>query len=160
MLTARTGFVLWLALWGAIPVSCYPDSPKWMNVKTSSGTIRGHKATGEPKVIEYLGIPFAKPPTGALRFAPPQRFTDDGVFEASDYGLSCPSFESGPPSYPQMSPQAQDILEAFTVIKGTGALQGEDCLNLNIWTKPSPASSGKAKPVVVFIHGGRESSLC
>ena len=158
MLTAITGFALWLALFGSSPVSCYPDPPRWMNVRTSSGTIKGHMAAGEPRVIEYLGIPFAKAPAGSLRFEPPQRFTADGVVEASDYGLSCPSFESGPPSYPQMSPPAQDILEAFTAIKGRGAPQGEDCLNLNIWTKPSLASSDKAKPVVVFIHGGRESS--
>jgi cholinesterase len=158
MLTATTGFALWLATFGSSTVSCYSDSPRWMSVKTSSGTIKGHMAAGEPNVIEYLGIPFAKPPTGALRFAPPQPLTGDGVVEASEYGLSCPSFESGPPSYPQMSPQAQDILEAFTVIKGRGAPQGEDCLNLNIWTKRRLPSSDKAKPVVVFIHGGREFS--
>jgi cholinesterase len=158
-MTATTAFALWLALLSASPlVSCQPDSSRWMNVNTSSGPIKGHMAAGQSRVIEYLGIPFAKAPIGALRFEPPQRFAGHGLVEASDYGLSCPSFESGPPSYPQMSPQAQDILGAFTVIKGRGVLQGEDCLNLNIWTKPSLASSDKAKPVVVFIHGGRESS--
>lgn len=59
-------------------------------------------------------------------------------------------------SYPQSSPQAQDILDAFTVVKGTNDLQDEDCLTLKIWTKFSPVSHGKDKPVVIFIYGGRK----
>ena len=54
-------------------------------VKTSSGTVVGHAATIRNQVSEYLGIPFAKPPLGKLRFAAPQRFKGNGTINASKY---------------------------------------------------------------------------
>ena len=43
-------------------------------INTSSGAVRGHKALMAPAVTAYLGIPYAQPPLGKLRFAPPQRY--------------------------------------------------------------------------------------
>jgi Carboxylesterase family len=43
-------------------------------VKTTSGTVVGHAAQSRNQVSEYLGIPFAQPPVGNLRFAAPQPF--------------------------------------------------------------------------------------
>jgi hypothetical protein len=43
-------------------------------VRTTSGTVVGHAAKTRPQVSEYLGIPYALPPVGSLRFAAPQRF--------------------------------------------------------------------------------------
>lgn len=51
-------------------------------VKTTSGTIKGHASEWQPEVSEYLGVPFARPPTGELRFTPPQPFTGTGVINA------------------------------------------------------------------------------
>ena len=42
-------------------------------VQTTSGIIRGQASEGAPGVSEYLGIPYAKPPLGNLRFQPPQK---------------------------------------------------------------------------------------
>lgn len=42
-----------------------------LTVTTSSGRITGHKAPEAEGVYEFLGMPFAKPPVGELRFAPP-----------------------------------------------------------------------------------------
>jgi hypothetical protein len=47
-------------------------------VGTSSGTIIGHAATNRTAVSEYLGIPFAQPPLGNLRFAAPVPFKGNG----------------------------------------------------------------------------------
>lgn len=41
-------------------------------VNTTSGPVKGHPSTLQPEVSEYLGIRFAQPPVGDLRFAPPQ----------------------------------------------------------------------------------------
>src|SRR5437868_6847980 len=45
-------------------------------VQTTSGTVIGHPAAKAPQVSEYLGIPFARPPIGNLRFAAPQHYQD------------------------------------------------------------------------------------
>lgn len=43
-------------------------------VHTNSGPVSGHPASNDSQVSEYLGIPYAQPPTGDLRFAAPVRF--------------------------------------------------------------------------------------
>ena len=55
-------------------------------VKTTSGTVIGQASHWKPGVSEYLGIPFAKPPEGDLRWAPPQAITDSSkVINATKY---------------------------------------------------------------------------
>jgi hypothetical protein len=55
-------------------------------VKTTSGTVVGQASHWKPEVSEYLGIPFAKPPEGDLRWAPPQAITDASkVINATQY---------------------------------------------------------------------------
>lgn len=41
---------------------------------TSSGAVRGHAARNRTEVSEYLGIPYAQPPMGQLRFAAPRMY--------------------------------------------------------------------------------------
>jgi carboxylesterase type B len=108
-------------------------------------------------VVEYLGIPYAKPPVGKLRFAPPQRITSYSKepFEAKKYGYDCPLSPSKKVDYPQMTPQAQQIISYFASAAGTP--QNEDCLTLNIWSKVTPNSAKAKKPVLVFFYGGRKS---
>jgi len=52
-------------------------------VKTSSGTVWGHRAPNATSVSEYLGIPFAQPPVGPLRFAAPERYDSERIFNAA-----------------------------------------------------------------------------
>jgi hypothetical protein len=54
-------------------------------VRTTSGTIIGHAAPVTTNVSEYLGVPYAKPPVGRLRFARPHRFEGDGNINASSF---------------------------------------------------------------------------
>ncbi|KAL7774513.1 hypothetical protein CFE70_005425 [Pyrenophora teres f. teres 0-1] len=60
---------------------------------------------------------------------------------------------TGIPSFPGFTPQARTILNAFTVSAGTQ--RSENCLTLNIWSKPSSKSGERKKPVFVLFHGGR-----
>jgi para-nitrobenzyl esterase len=100
-------------------------------VQTRSGWVRG-VALGFTR--QFLGIPYAAPPTGALRFEPPQppvRWS--GVRAATTEPANCP--------------QAAGVDPGLT----TTSLD-EDCLGLDVIT-PEPGPK-RPQPVYVFIHGG------
>ncbi|KOU36743.1 carboxylesterase/lipase family protein [Streptomyces sp. WM6378] len=102
---------------------------------THQGAVRGRLVADD--VAAFLGIPFAAPPFGEARFrAPGPAAPWDGVREALSYGASVPRAPYAPP---------------FDALIPDDGPQGEDCLNLNIWT-PHPASGGL--PVMVWMHGG------
>lgn len=104
-------------------------------VATTAGRVRGQMENG---IATFRGIPYAEPPTGTLRFRPPARRQPwDGVRDATRFGLVAP--QSTFPFW-------------LTDIVAPKIPQGEDCLNLNVW---SPALGRDAKlPVLVWIHGG------
>lgn len=56
-------------------------------VQTSNGFIIGHEAPNASNVVEYLGIPYAQPPIGDLRFAAPVALEGDpkSTFKASEF---------------------------------------------------------------------------
>lgn len=96
------------------------------------GKIEGFAKDG---VLRFNGIPFAKPPVGALRWRPaeaPEAWT--GVRDAARFG--------------NIAPQVRSAAEAL--IGSTPGDQSEDCLYLNVRT---PSLDG-ARPVMVWIHGG------
>lgn len=127
---------------------------QYLTVDSSNGPITGHLAPNTSCVVEYLGIPYAKPPVGNLRFAPPERFVATDPYEAAAFGNDCPLTASKPVNYPGFTPQAQRVINYFASAAGTP--QSEDCLTLNIWSKPTPNSRRANKPVLVFFYGGRE----
>jgi para-nitrobenzyl esterase len=103
-------------------------------VKVQQGVVRGREEDG---VFSFLGIPYAAPPFGARRMkAPAPAESWDGVRDALEFGPT-------PPKPPYPAPLDQVLYEPF--------VEGEDCLNLNVWT-PQPGASGL--PVFVWIHGG------
>jgi len=102
-------------------------------VETSYGKLQGVEEHG---VRVFRGIPFAQPPVGARRFAPPQRHEPwAGVRAAARFG-------SAAPQNPSLLGPVLGLDLGDT---------SEDCLTLNVWT---PAPDGGRRPVLVWIHGG------
>ncbi|MET9494387.1 carboxylesterase family protein [Streptomyces sp. NPDC006552] len=104
-----------------------------VTVRTPHGSVRGERhATG----VSFLGIPYAQPPVGVLRFAAPlpaKPWTD--VLDATSYGPTA---------------QRRPFAEVTTIPEPT--VPGASTLNLNVFTPdPSPAAG---LPVLVWIHGG------
>ncbi|KAK4042023.1 cholinesterase [Parachaetomium inaequale] len=126
---------------------------KLLTVPTSNGAVTGHIATETSCVLEYLGIPYAKPPVGELRFAAPQPIDRQSPYTAANFGFDCPLTPSKPVDYPGFTPQAQRIIDYFA--SGSGNPQDEDCLTLNIWSKVTAKATVAKKPVLVFFYGGR-----
>lgn len=103
-------------------------------VTTTSGDVRG---ITDGSVSAWLGLPFAAPPTGRLRWRPPEPAEPwDGVREASSFGASC------------LQPDPYDFGDAaLSAREGTD----EACLFLNV-ARPDDAT--RDLPVVVWLHGG------
>ncbi|HUT54656.1 MAG TPA: carboxylesterase family protein [bacterium] len=102
-------------------------------VATASGKVRG-MSDKEAATCSWLGVPYAAPPVGELRWkapAPAPAWT--GVRDAVKYGDRC--LQKG---------------TMAAVDMGSGVSMSEDCLYLNVWR---PKKSGSF-PVMLFIHGG------
>ncbi|XP_057610155.1 pyrethroid hydrolase Ces2e-like isoform X2 [Chionomys nivalis] len=114
---------------------------------THTGQVRGSLVkvkNMEVGVHRFLGIPFAKPPVGPLRFAPPEAPEPwSGVRDGT--------------SYPAMCPQNDDMMNSEGLKMRKHLMppisMSEDCLYLNIYT-PAHAREGSNLPVMVWIHGG------
>ncbi len=103
-------------------------------VRTADGMLEGRlDGTG---VHAFKGIPFAAPPTGALRWKAPQPVRPwKGVRQAGSFG-----------------PRAMQLpLFSDMVFRSDGV--AEDCLYLNLW-KPAKAPRGGKMPVLVYFYGG------
>jgi carboxylesterase type B len=127
-----------------------------LSVQTSSGLVHGIKDSKYPNVRQFLGIPFAKPPTGSLRFEPPQPLPVSAarrVINATQLPPSCMQ-QLNTKSH---SVYIDNILE-FNLqgLNRTGEIS-EDCLTLSVWTPTLNSQSCQAQellPVEIFIYGG------
>ncbi|KAI3391172.1 hypothetical protein diail_7804 [Diaporthe ilicicola] len=125
-----------------------------LQVSTTSGHVQGKIDPSLPNVRQFLGIPYAKPPTGDRRWAAPELLDEpDAQISAVELPPSCmQSLETSIPSV-----YNRNVLE-FNLqgLNRTGAIS-EDCLTASVWT-PTQASNGKRQegglPVLIFVYGG------
>ncbi|WP_137990685.1 carboxylesterase/lipase family protein [Streptomyces vilmorinianum] len=105
-------------------------------VRTRFGALRGSLKHG---VASFLGVPYAKAPVGPLRFRAPEPVEPwEGVREARAFGATAPKRPYAPP---------------LDALLPDPDVEGEDCLNLNVWA-PWEKSAAEGRPVMVWIHGG------
>jgi para-nitrobenzyl esterase len=99
-------------------------------VGTAEGPVRGVTAGS---TAQFLGIPYAAPPVGPLRWQPPQPAArHHGVLDAGAFGPHCPQ---NPSPY------------------GSATNTSENCLSLNVFA-PQQRDPHRPLPVMVWIHGG------
>ncbi|MBO6207744.1 MAG: carboxylesterase family protein, partial [Lachnospiraceae bacterium] len=104
-----------------------------VKVVCENGIMLGQSEEG---VISFKGVPFAKPPTGKLRWKAPQA-PDPSGDEIRCYDFGYTALQSEWPSEP-----------------ASYFPKNEDCLTLNIWENKRVIDSKEPKPVMVFFHGG------
>lgn len=101
-------------------------------VRTDAGWVRGETTT---EGRQFLGIPYAQPPVGDLRWTDPRPTRPwHGVREAREFGNRCAQPASWDPGYEQPS-------------------HTEDCLDLNVYVPEGRGGRG-GRPVMVWLHGG------
>ncbi|KAF2032736.1 carboxylesteras-like protein [Setomelanomma holmii] len=143
-----------LATWAcAVKLSLAAPELSFENVETQNGRITGHRSPKVKDVWEYLGVLYAQPPLGDLRFAAPQTYKSKGPYTRLTRSSDCSQQAAVRPAFPGFTSQAFRILAYFT--GGTRTQRSEDCLTLNIWSKSTAKSSKAGKPVFVLFHGGR-----
>nr|UVK78555.1 carboxylesterase [Anoplophora glabripennis] len=104
-------------------------------VTIKQGKLKGYIRTDIDggQIVSFVGVPYAKPPVGQLRFKaplPPEPW--EGIKDVTEDGNNC---------------YAKDLI--LKTVVGS-----EDCLNLNVFTKSLLDSNAALKPVMVFLHGG------
>lgn len=114
---------------------------------THTGQVLGslvHVKSADAGVHTFLGIPFAKPPLGPLRFAPPEPPESwSGVRDGTTHPDAC----------------LQDLTTMDSGVRNQvnvtipSVSMSEDCLYLSIYT-PAYSHEGSNLPVMVWIHGG------
>lgn len=129
---ARPGAAFWTLVTLLLGIAGHAEAAN-VQVKIDSGLIEGASEQG---VVSFKGVPFAAPPTGALRWRPPQPVQPwAGVRKATEYGPDC-----------MQQPFPGDAAPL-------GVTPAEDCLYLNVW-RPAPATATKKLPVMLWIYGG------
>ncbi|KAG0025934.1 hypothetical protein BGZ82_009729 [Podila clonocystis] len=118
-----------------LPAVCTNKAPASIQVTGApAGTMIG---TRDSNSFRFLGIPYAQPPVGALRFRPPEPAAPFTIaHDARRFGAVCPQ-------------------ETGTDARVNRAPESEDCLFLNVFTPSVKDVDGTSKlPVIVYIHGG------
>ncbi len=106
-------------------------------VKTAYGMVSGQADAGSP-TCSWLGVPYAAPPVGELRWSAPQAPAAwNGVKQATHFCAACTQYGG-----------MMSIMECDKIGKLIGS---EDCLYLNVWR---PRGGAKGLPVFFWIHGG------
>ncbi|KAF9313827.1 hypothetical protein BG003_004756 [Podila horticola] len=118
-----------------LPAVCTNKVPA--SIQVAGAPVGSVIGTRDSNSFRFLGIPYAQPPVGVLRFRPPEKalpFTF--AHDARQFGAVCPQ-------------------ETGTDARVNRAPESEDCLFLNVFT-PSVKEAGETSklPVIVYFHGG------
>ncbi|XP_077526875.1 acetylcholinesterase-1-like isoform X2 [Haemaphysalis longicornis] len=129
------GILVFVALW-----STFVNAQDTNTVSTSLGAVIGKQVCVQQHCVQaFLGIPFAEPPVGALRFARPvPKKPWQGPLRAMEFSKPCFQRRGNIPQVPWQGDETES---------------SEDCLYLNVWT-PQNRCSGAPTAVILWLHGG------
>ncbi|PVH68546.1 chlorogenic acid esterase precursor [Cadophora sp. DSE1049] len=121
-------------------------------VNTTSGILHGQINQTSPGVRQFLGIPFAQPPLGLLRWLPPHPLPEsaaDRDLNVTALGPSCMQSFSATPTVWSVDATGFQTVQRIS----------EDCLTLSVYAPRTPSGSSKAcgdklLPVIIWMFGG------
>lgn len=132
----------------AAPAADLEERASRVTVDTPSGTIVGRSIVG---IEAFSGIPFADPPTGALRLRPPKKLSKKlGTFDATGPAPGCPQMYVSSQARDFIGGLLGDLLKIPFLQPITGQ---EDCLSVTV-ERPAGAKAGDKLPVLFWIFGG------
>jgi para-nitrobenzyl esterase len=149
-MSARIPSTLLAAAFAVTLAACGGSNAPPTERATTFGIVEGIDDAGASGTYQWKGVPYAKPPVGALRWrAPvdPDAWTSPKTTTA--YGHACAQYGR---IYGPGADNTYDATIGTTLGQSVG---DEDCLYLNIWR---PATAQHSLPVIVFIHGGSNVS--
>ncbi|GLU34269.1 carboxylesterase family protein [Trinickia caryophylli] len=133
--TAQAVAACCMSLSPALTCTAAPPSPLAPRVVLPQGVIEGARTNAGGKAVHaFLGIPYAAPPIGDMRWREPQPLARwAGVRDAKNFGPRCMQRPLG-----RMTFRSKEM--------------SEDCLYLNVW---APATDAEERvPVLIYFHGG------
>ncbi|XP_020642637.1 neuroligin-4, X-linked isoform X1 [Pogona vitticeps] len=174
----NSNFLLWITAL-AIRFTLIDGQAQYPVVTTNYGKIRGVRTPLPNEILgpveQYLGVPYASPPTGERRFQPPEPPSSwTGIRNATQFAAVCPQYLDERSLLNDMLPVwfTANLDTVMTYVQD----QNEDCLYLNIYVPTEDGANTKKsadditsndrgededihdqsskKPVMVYIHGG------
>lgn len=130
----------------------HPENPETTTAaesvvaQTTIGSIEGFIDPSFPRVRQWLGVPFAEPPIGDRRFAPPERkkaFAKGEILSATRM----------PPAPMQAHTTKPDFYAKYVPEFLARGPYSEDCLYLNVFA-PREKTTQSPFPTLVFFYGG------
>ncbi|XP_068818432.1 neuroligin-4, X-linked isoform X2 [Capricornis sumatraensis] len=154
----NSNVLLWITAL-AVKFTVIDSQAQYPVVSTNYGKIRGLRTPLPNEILgpveQYLGVPYASPPTGERRFQPPEPPSSwTGVRNATQFAAVCPQHLDERSLLHDMLPVwfTANLDTLMTYVQD----QNEDCLYLNIYvpTEDDIHDQNSKKPVMVYIHGG------